>query len=148
LTAGPKRLLSGSLRLAVAGRRLRSETWARDEGYMTSSSRWGRIGRPHRHLRYPSHSDEQNGCSRHNRPLPRLLLTSDVNVYHHRWTQRSVSDVCGLACPANILDSRHDVRKRLGHPGIPDDAVPENAKRGLQEEVWDDSVFYVAGEHH
>ena len=48
----------------------------------------------------------------------------------------------------NILDNRHGARKRLEPPGIPDGAVPENVKRGLQEEVWDDSVFYVAGEHH
>ena len=115
---------------------------------MTSSSRLGRIDRHHRLLRYPSHSDGRSGCSRRSRPLPRLLPISDVNVGHHRWTQCSVLDVCGLACRVNILDNRHGARKRLEPPGIPDGAVPENVKRGLQEEVWDDSVFYVAGEHH
>jgi hypothetical protein len=147
-TAGQRHLLGDSLRLAVVERRLRFETWAKDEAYMTSSSRLGRIDRLHRHLRCPFHSDVQSDCSRHIRPLPRLLLTSDVNVGHHRWTRYSVLDVCELAYRVNIHDSRRGARKRLGHPGIPDDAGPENARRGLQEEVWDDSVFCDAGEHH
>jgi len=137
-----------SLRSVAAERRSRSETWARDEAYMTSLSRLGRTDRHHRLPRCPSHSDGQTGCSRHSRPLPRLLLISDVSVGHRHSIRCSVLDVCELAYRVNILDSRHGARRRLGHPGIPDDAVPESAKRGLQEEVWDDSVFCVVGEHH
>lgn len=146
-TAGPKHLPGDSPHLAVAERRLRFETWAADEVYMTSPSHPYRIDRHHRHLRYPYHSDEQIDCSRHSRPLPRLLLILDVSVDPRRLIQYFVWDVYELACRANILDSRRDAMRILGHLDNPDDAVPVNARRGLQAVGWDDNVFDDGGEH-